>query len=94
LARPASHRRDRIRARSAALCQMLSQNGTGKVNYADLHFATDSTMVIFPQMLQDAARKGISWKTDISVSIAGVLFTPNPPSCTSSCSYNANVVLE
>jgi TadE-like protein len=72
--------------------EMLSQNGTGKVNYADLHFATDSTMVIFPQILQDAAQKGISWKNDISVSITGVLFTPNPPTCTSSCSYNANVV--
>jgi Flp pilus assembly protein TadG len=40
--------------------EMLTQNGTGKVNYVDLHFATDSTMVIFPQILQDAAQKGIS----------------------------------
>jgi hypothetical protein len=51
-------------------------------------------MVIFPQMLQDAARKGISWKNDISISIAGVLFTGKPAGCTpSNCSsYDANVV--
>jgi Flp pilus assembly protein TadG len=72
--------------------EMLTQNGTGKVNYVDLHFATDSTMVIFPQILQDAAQKGISWKNDISVSMASVVFTPNPSTCTSNCSYNANVV--
>jgi Flp pilus assembly protein TadG len=72
--------------------EMLTQNGTGKINYVDLHFATDSTMVIFPQILQDAAQKGISWKNDISVSMASVVFTPNPSTCTSNCSYNANVV--
>ena len=87
-----------ISARSVTLVattavEMLSENGTGKVNYVDLHFATDSTMVIFPQMLQDAARKGISWKNDISVSIAGVLFSGLPANCTTSCtSYIANVV--
>jgi hypothetical protein len=44
-------------------------------------------------MLQDAARKGISWKNDISVSIAGVLFSGLPANCTTSCtSYTANVV--
>ncbi|MDQ6869368.1 MAG: pilus assembly protein [Pseudomonadota bacterium] len=82
-----------VTAVATTAVEMLSQNGTKKVNYVDLHFATDSTMVIFPQILQDAAQKGISWKNDISVSIAGVLFSGNPPGCTSSCtSYTANVV--
>lgn len=82
--------------------EMLSQNQANNPNetpnepstvtYIDLHFAMDSTMVIFPQILQDAAQKGISWKNDISISMASVVFTPNPSSCTSNCIYNANVV--
>ncbi len=72
--------------------EMLTQNGTGTVNYVDLHFAVDSTMVIFPQILQDAAQKHVSWGNDIGVSIASVTFTPNPSTCTSNCSYVANVV--
>jgi Flp pilus assembly protein TadG len=78
-----------VTAVATTAVEMLSQNGTAKVNYVDLHFATDSTMVIFPP----AARKGVSWKNDISVSIAGVLLTGKPAGCTSSCtSYDANVV--
>ena len=82
-----------VTAVATTAVEMLSQNGTKKVNYIDLHFATDSTMVIFPQMLQDAARKGVSWNKDISVSIAGVLFTGLPENCITTCtSYTANVV--
>ncbi len=84
-----------VTAVATTAVEMLSQNGTGKVNYVDLHFATDSTMVIFPQMLQDAARKGVSWKNDISVSITGVCFSPNGSTdCTLPCPSNcvANVV--
>lgn len=77
---------------AATMEGMLNQNGTGSVNYIDLHFAHDSAMVIFPQMLQDAAQKKISWGNDISISMASVLFTPNPSTCTSNCTYTANVV--
>jgi Flp pilus assembly protein TadG len=72
--------------------EMLTQIGTGTINYVDLHFAVDSTMVIFPQILQDAAQKHVSWSNDIEVSIASVVFTPNPSTCTSNCSYVAIVV--
>jgi Flp pilus assembly protein TadG len=72
--------------------EMLTQNGTGTVNYIDLHFAVDSTMVIFPQILQDVALKHVSWSNDIAISIASVVFTPNPSTGTSNCSYVANVV--
>jgi Flp pilus assembly protein TadG len=77
---------------AATVVEMLSQNGVGTINYVDLHFAQDSAMVIFPQILQDAAQKNISWGNDISISMASVLFTPNPSTCTSNCSYTANVV--
>lgn len=78
-----------VTAVATTAVEVLSQNGTGKVDYADLHFASDSTMVIFPQILQDAAQKGISWKNDISVSMAGVCFGSSPTICavTGSCEH-------
>jgi Flp pilus assembly protein TadG len=82
-----------VTAVATTAVEMLSQNITTRVDYVDLDFAIASTMVIFPQILQDAAQKGISWKNDISISIAGVLFTGLPAGCTTSCtSYTANVV--
>jgi hypothetical protein len=80
---------------SQTQAQNPNETGTGipwSINYIDLDFAIESTMVIFPQILQDAAQKGISWNNEISISMAGVLFTPNPTSYTSNCSYIANVV--
>ena len=64
-----------VTAVATTASEMLSQ-GTRPVQYGDLHFASESTMVIFPQILQDAAQKGISWKNDIAISIAGVCFSP------------------
>jgi Flp pilus assembly protein TadG len=82
-----------VTAVATTAAEMLSQNITKKTDYVDLDFAVASTMVIFPQILQDAAQKGISWKNDISVSIAGVLFSGLPANCTTNCtSFNANVV--
>jgi Flp pilus assembly protein TadG len=82
-----------VTAVATTAVEMLSENITTRVDYVDVDFAVASTMVIFPQILQDAAQKGISWKNDISVSIAGVLFTGLPAGCTTSCtSYTANVV--
>ncbi|MGH6838577.1 MAG: TadE/TadG family type IV pilus assembly protein [Methylocella sp.] len=76
--------------------EMITQNGTGKVNFIDLHFAQDSTMVIFPGILLDSSLKGTSWGKDISISMASVCFTskasaPCTPVCTSNCTF-ANVV--
>ncbi|HEY4846446.1 MAG TPA: TadE/TadG family type IV pilus assembly protein [Methylocella sp.] len=81
-----------VTAVATTASEMLSQ-GTRPVQYGDLHFASESTMVIFPQILQDAAQKGISWKNDISVSMAGVCFSPPGSTdcalpCTSNCVAN------
>jgi Flp pilus assembly protein TadG len=82
-----------VTAVATTAAEMLSENITTRTDYVDLDFAVASTMVIFPQILQDAAQKGISWKNDISISIAGVLFTGLPAGCTTNCtSYTANVV--
>jgi hypothetical protein len=51
-----------------------------------------STMVIFPEILQDAAQKNISWNKDISIAMASIGFTPKATNCTSNCTYTANVV--
>jgi Flp pilus assembly protein TadG len=80
--------------------EMLSQNDTsapgnsneGVVNYQDLHFTQGAALVIFPQLLKDAANKGVLWTSDISISMASVTFTPTPSTCTTSCTYTANVV--
>jgi hypothetical protein len=82
-----------VTAVATTASEMLSQ-GTRPVQYGDLHFASESTMVIFPQILQDAAQKGISWKNDIAISIAGVCFSPpGSTACTLPCPSNcvANV---
>ena len=93
----------RVTQVATTIVEMLSQTqaqnpnetGTGipwSVTYIDLDFAIKSTMVIFPQFCRTRRKKGISWNNDISISMAGVLFTPNPTTCTSNCSYIANVV--
>jgi Flp pilus assembly protein TadG len=63
---------------------------------ADLSFATDSTMVLFPGVLADSHQKGISWSSDIAVTISSVVFTPQPTGCAAAkppnCTgYSANV---
>src|ERR1700722_1127509 len=49
--------------------QMLTENATGKVNYVDLQFYHDSAMVIYPDVLADAAARNIAWSNDISISM-------------------------
>ncbi len=49
-------------------------------------------MVIFPQVLSDAAQMGISWSNDIKISMASIRFVATNQSCTTSCTYQAAVV--
>jgi Flp pilus assembly protein TadG len=65
---------------------------SGNVAYTDLHTAQDSAMVIFPQVLQDAVQKGVSWSNDIQISMASIRFVPTVLTCTTSCTYQAAVV--
>jgi hypothetical protein len=43
-------------------------------------------------VLNDSANKGIAWGTDITISMAGISFTPTVTGCTTACTYKANVV--
>lgn len=49
-------------------------------------------MINFPAVLTDSYSEGIAWNTDISISMAGVSFTPTVSTCTTGCTYKANIV--
>jgi len=72
-----------------SIAQILSQSN--KVQPADMQFATDSVMVLFPRVLQDSARLGHKWSDDISVSMSAVGFKPTTPGCAANCAYEGKV---
>ena len=73
---------------SNSVAQLFAQNTSGTITDTDLHFAIDSTMVTFPNVLGDAHQQGIYWWQDIYVSMSSVAFTPTVAGCT----YNAQVM--
>ena len=77
---------------AATIGQMISVEQDGVVNYVDLQFYHDSAMVIFPQVLTDAAQQSKTWDNDIGISMASVKFTPTSASCTSGCTYTSKVL--
>jgi hypothetical protein len=81
----------RLEIAAASMTDMLTTNTTGFINYNDIHFAEDSIMVLFPMVLADSAAKQIPWQNDISISISSIVFSPTVKSCTSNCTYTANV---
>jgi TadE-like protein len=82
------------------IAQMISVNNMpsttnplyGAVNYIDLQFYHDSAMVIFPDMLADAAQQNISWTKDISITMSSVNFTTVQTNCGATCTYTPAVV--
>jgi hypothetical protein len=66
------------------------------VNAADIHFSYDSTLVLFPYIMNDATQKNIPWWQDINIDYASINFNPIAgASCSSydqSACYTANVV--
>jgi Flp pilus assembly pilin Flp len=64
---------------------------TGTVSNIDLQFYHDSAALIFPGVLNDAARQKppLPWAFDIKISVAGVYFWPTPFGCTTNCTYIA-----
>jgi Flp pilus assembly protein TadG len=75
-----------------SIAMMLTTNTSGAVSYLNLHYAFDSAMINFPAVLGDSYSKSKSWNNDISISMAGVSFTPTVTGCTTSCTYKANIV--
>lgn len=81
----------RLQVVAGSIAQMFTQSTSGSVNYVDVHFAFDSTMVLFPLVLSDSNAKSVSWGNDISVTASSIVFTLQNSACTSNCIYNANV---
>jgi Flp pilus assembly protein TadG len=81
-----------INVAAKTIGQMLTENTTGDVNYVDLQFYHDSTVIAFPEVLADAAKKSIQWSNDISITMSSIKFTATPANCTSSCTYTPKVI--
>jgi Flp pilus assembly pilin Flp len=77
---------------ASTIAQMITANTTGSVNYVDLQFYHDSAMVIFPDVLRDAAQQGVPWYNDISISMSSIQFTAKPANCTKNCKYTPKVI--
>lgn len=85
-----------------SISQMISQSvppqgsTIAMVTATDLHFSYDSTLVLFPYLMKDGQRQGISWWQDIMIKYASVNFTQKAANCTDttdmSACYTANVV--
>ena len=75
-----------------AIGEQVTANTTGQVANADMHFYYNSTMVVFPQVLKDAAQYGNYWWQDINISVSSVSFTTAPAGCTSGCTYTPSVL--
>lgn len=86
---------------ATSVSEMLSQAApavstatTASVTAADLDFGYDATLVLFPYVMADAKRQGIPWRSDLTVSMAGISFKQNTNICIGSdlsgC-YDANV---
>ncbi len=76
---------------ASSIAQQIAQNTTGTIQPTDVTFLSDSTMVLFPGILKDAAQKGISWQNDIQITMSGINFTTVPIGCKSSCTYSPAV---
>jgi hypothetical protein len=85
---------DKVSKVASTIGQMISENSTGTVNYVDLQFYHDSTMVIFPDVLSDAAQRSnpIPWSQDISITMSSVNFTTAQTNCGSTCTYTPKVI--
>lgn len=85
----------RVELIAASISEMISQasppsgSTTASVNQLDLHFAFDSTLVLFPYVMKDAARRNVAWWQDITIDFAGIQFQSNGLSCGSNADQSA-----
>lgn len=83
----------RIQVAAATVGQMLSVSSTGQIAPAELQFYQDSTMVIFPQVLQDSYAQGIDWSKVIDITVSSILFTGTSPNYTGLVKWSAGANL-
>lgn len=70
---------------ATSVSEMLSQAvpasssaTTATVNATDLNFSYDASLVIFPYVMGDAARRGIPWRSALTIGFAGISFIKLP----------------
>lgn len=72
----------RVERVAASVSEMISQavpptgSTTALVTTMDLHFAYDSALVLFPQVMTDAPRANMAWWQAIEIDFAGIQFNP------------------
>ncbi len=74
-----------------SIAEILAAGADNTVDFNELHNAFDSAMLTFPKVLSDSNRKSIPWANDITISLAGISFSPTVAGCSSNCTYVANV---
>jgi hypothetical protein len=81
------------------IAQMISTTGPqttggnyGYVSNIDLTFYFNATPLVFPGVMDDAARQKTTWPNDISVSMSSIWFTASPSNCTTNCSYTGRTM--
>lgn len=82
----------RLTTFASSAATMIASNASGSIAYTDLHYAFDSAMITFPDVLSDSFAKKIPWSNDITISMTGVVFAPTVSGCTAQCTYKANVM--
>ncbi len=96
LSQAANAERQLSRLSDGITTQLVTNGVVGQasyaINYTHLHYANDSAMIEFPLVLSDSFSKSETWAADISISMAGISFSPTVTGCTSACTYVAKVV--
>jgi Flp pilus assembly protein TadG len=81
----------KLETTAASIAGIITQSQSGIITPVDVTFAQDATVVLFPAVLADSVRKGVSWSNDIAISMSSIVFSKANPTCSSNCSYNAQV---
>ena len=82
----------RISYLASSIAGEISQNVNGTVSDNDLNFFYQSSLMIFPNEINDSARTGLQWYQSMQIAMTGIKFTATPTNCTTSCTYTPTVV--
>jgi hypothetical protein len=83
----------RLAVVAATIGQMISVSTTGQIDAASLRFYEDSTVAIFPQVLQDSYQQGLTWANDIGLTVSTISFTGTSPNYQGLVSWTAGTNL-
>eukprot|EP01037_Dinobryon_pediforme_P012730 gene12730-12826_t len=82
----------RISYLASSIAGEISENVSGTVSDNDLNFLYQSSLMIFPNEINDANRTGLQWYQSMQIAMTGIQFAASPTGCTTSCTYTPTVV--